>query len=134
MKAVTELNLPEQIGYSSAHTWVARQAPYRVGVSDYAQDRLGALIFADLPEVGSEFAKGEEFGALESAKSISSLYMPVSGRIKAVNQNLKDNLHLPNQDCYGQGWLVELDVNNTDEIENLLSSEAYRQQLQEEQG
>lgn len=120
----------ENLRYSEDHEWISTAAPWRVGVSDYAQHALGDLVFVELPEVGASFAKGEEFGTLESTKSVSPLYMPVSGVIKAVNDALTDSPELVNQSPYEQGWIVEIDAADSGELGSLLDAQAYRAHLE----
>ena len=91
MKDLNDLNFPDDIKYAEDHEWVSVEAPFRIGVSDFAQDALGDLTYVELPDVGMELKKGDEFGTLESTKSVSSLYSPVSGQITAVNEALEDD-------------------------------------------
>ncbi len=132
MKDLSEVNLPSNLQYMESHEWIATSAPYRVGVSDFAQDQLGDLTFVELPEQGATFAKGSEFGSLESIKSVSSIYLPVDGKITAVNTALQDDPGLVNRDPYGEGWLVEIEPVDPAAIGNLLSADAYMAQLKEQ--
>ena len=125
-----ETLIPENLRYSEDHEWISTTAPWRVGVSDYAQHALGDLVFVELPEVGASFAKGEEFGTLESTKSVSPLYMPVSGVIKSVNDALTDSPELVNQSPYEQGWIVEIEAADSGELGSLLDAQAYRAHLE----
>ena len=91
MKAISELNLPEDVRYTDDHEWAKKNGDVvRMGISDYAQDQLGDIVFVELPEVGSSFDKGEEFGTVESVKAVSELYMPMGGEVTAVNEALAD--------------------------------------------
>ncbi|MDE6735781.1 MAG: glycine cleavage system protein GcvH, partial [Desulfovibrio sp.] len=99
------------------------------GISDYAQDQLGDVVYVDLPEPGTHFAAGEEFGSVESVKSVSPLHMPVSGEVLAVNSALEDNPGLLNADCYGQGWIVRIKQDDESEPGRLLDDVSYRNSL-----
>lgn len=129
MKALNELNLPDNLKYHHEHEWISQAAPYRMGVSDFAQSALGDLTFVELPEVGAVFAKGDEFGTLESTKNVSPLLMPVAGKVVAVNEELSDNPGLVNSDPYGEGWIVE--VETSDSLGELMDAAAYKKFLEE---
>jgi len=129
MKEIEELNLPADIYYSSEHEWAAKEGDLiRIGISDYAQDQLGDIVFVELPEVGSSFEKGEEFGTLESVKAVSEIYLPISGEIVAVNEELEDAPELLNEDPYAN-WIVEVRPADSDEFEELLSRDDYLELL-----
>ncbi len=129
MKEIEELNLPGDIYYSKEHEWAARtDDTIRIGISDYAQDQLGDIVFVELPEAGSSFERGEEFGTLESVKAVSEIYLPVSGEIVAVNSELEDAPELLNEDPYGN-WIVEVRPTNIDEYDELLSRDDYLEML-----
>lgn len=119
-------NIPAELLYSEDHEWISKAL--RIGVSDYAQHALGDLTYVELPSVGDSFEKGQEFGTLESTKSVSPLIMPVSGVIKAVNDALVDQPELVNQSPYGEGWIVEIE--NAGSTDGLLDAEAYRKHLE----
>lgn len=125
MKDFSELNLPTQFKYAKDHEWVSPTAPYRIGISDFAQDQLGDLTYVELPEVGKALGKGDEFGSLESIKSVSTLYMPIGGKILAVNENLNDDPGLINRDPYGDGWIIEVEPADPDHFNALLTGDAY---------
>lgn len=129
MKEIEELNLPADIFYSKEHEWSAKQGDIiRIGITDYAQDQLGDIVFVELPEVGSSFAKGDEFGTLESVKAVSEIYLPVSGEIVAVNEELEDSPELINEDPYAN-WIVEVRPTNSDQYDELLSKDDYLELL-----
>lgn len=130
MKELSQLNLPANLKYDAEHEWVATAAPYRVGVSDFAQDALGDLTYVELPEVGASFSKGEEFGTLESTKSVSPLFLPVSGTIAAVNEALEDDPGLVNTDPYGKGWIVEIELSDPAQLDELMSAADYMKHLE----
>lgn len=126
MKDLDEIAIPANLKYAKDHEWITAAAPFRVGVSDFAQDQLGDITFAELPETGRTVAKGEEFGSLESIKSVSSLYSPVAGKVTAVNGALQDDPGLVNRDPYGEGWLIELDPLPAADFAGLMEADAYK--------
>ncbi|MDR1049683.1 MAG: glycine cleavage system protein GcvH [Deltaproteobacteria bacterium] len=130
MKELSELNLPSNVKYHEEHEWVSQSAPFRLGISDFAQDALGALTFVELPEVGAKLVRGEEFGTLESTKSVSPLISPVNGTVKAVNEAIADNPDLVNSDPYGEGWIIEIEM-AASELEAMLDVAAYKKLLEE---
>ncbi len=101
------MNVPEDLQYTVEHEWI--NADGRVGITDYAQDALGDVVFVELPEIGREVEAGEAVGAIESVKSVSDLYSPAAGRVVRVNQELQDHPEWVNQDPYGAGWIFELE-------------------------
>ena len=125
MKEIDELNLPGDIYYSKEHEWAAKDGEViRIGISDYAQDQLGDIVFVELPEPGSTFERDEEFGTLESVKAVSEIYLPVSGEIVAVNDALEDAPELLNEDPY-DNWIVEVRPTDIDQYDELLSRDDY---------
>ncbi|NNK58038.1 MAG: glycine cleavage system protein GcvH [Desulfofustis sp.] len=125
MKEIDELNLPGDIYYSKEHEWAAKEGEViRIGISDYAQDQLGDIVFVELPEPGSSFERNEEFGTLESVKAVSEIYIPVSGEIVAVNNALEDAPELLNEDPY-DNWIVEVRPTDIDQYDELLSRDDY---------
>ena len=125
MKELNELHLPDDIRYTDEHEWARLSGDTaRIGVSDYAQDQLGDIVFVELPAVGDTLAKGEVFGTLESVKAVSELYLPLSGEVVAVNTALADAPELINQDPYA-AWIVEVRPTDTGEYDQLLSAAAY---------
>ncbi len=125
---MSDTSIPSELRYTSEHEWISTSAPWRIGVSDYAQNALGDLTYVELPSVGDTFEKGEEFGTLESTKSVSPLYMPVSGTIKAVNEALADAPELVNQSPYGDGWIVEIE--SAEGLDVLLDADGYKALLE----
>jgi glycine cleavage system H protein len=115
--------------YAESHEWVhvdGQQA--RIGISDHAQEELGAIVFIELPVVGSVFEKGDNFGAIESVKAASDLYLPVSGKIIEANMDLEDNPEAINEDAY-TNWIVKIELTNPAELDELLSPEDYEKTL-----
>jgi glycine cleavage system H protein len=130
-------DIPPDLHYTAEHEWVRRSGEdtVRVGITDFAQSALGDVVFVQLPEVGSSVTAGESFGEVESTKSVSDLFAPVSGTVSAVNGDLEGSPQLVNSDPYGAGWLVDVQVANADELESaisaLLDPGAYRGTLTE---
>ena len=125
MKELNELHLPDDIRYTDEHEWARLSGDTaRIGVSDYAQDQLGDIVFVELPAVGDTLAKGEVFGTLESVKAVSELYLPLSGEVVAVNTALTDAPELINQDPYA-AWIIEVRPTDASEYDQLLSAAAY---------
>ena len=125
MKELNELHLPDDIRYTDEHEWARITGDIaRIGVSDYAQDQLGDIVFVELPAVGDTIAKGEVFGTLESVKAVSELYLPLSGEVVAVNTALTDAPELINQDPYA-AWIIEVRPTDAGEYDQLLSAAAY---------
>lgn len=120
--------VPEGLYYTEEHEWLRVEGEEGVvGITAYAQDQLGDVVFVELPQVGAEYRAKEAFGVVESVKTVSDVYMPVSGRVVAVNGALADRPELVNQDPYGEGWLVRIQILNRDELAGLLDAAAYRQ-------
>ncbi|VFQ46078.1 glycine cleavage system protein GcvH [Desulfoluna butyratoxydans] len=126
MKEISQLVLPEDVKYATDHEWTRTEGDEVViGITDYAQDQLGDIVFVELPQVGDSFDKGEEFGTVESVKAVSELYMPIGGEIVAVNEALEDDPALVNGEPYGQGWLIRVKPADLSEVEALLDKAAY---------
>jgi len=129
MKELSELKLPEELRYTDDHEWASVVGDtVKIGVSDYAQDQMGDIVFVEMPEVGDSFEKGDEFGTLESVKAVSELYLPVSGEVVAVNEALEDSPELVNQAPYAN-WIVEIKLADAGELDQLLTVDAYREIL-----
>lgn len=122
------MNVPQDLRYTAEHEWVRvldDGARVRVGITDFAQDALGDVVYVDLPATGATVAGGESVGELESTKSVSEMYAPVSGTVVAVNEALAENPALLNEDPYGDGWLCDIEVSNADEIGAMMDAAAY---------
>jgi glycine cleavage system H protein len=118
--------IPEELRYTSEHEWVrAGGASARVGITDYAQDQLGDIVFVQLPEPGTSVEAGQSMGEVESTKSVSEIYAPVSGTVSARNDKLGDEPELINSDPYGAGWLVEIELRDPETLEELLDAQGY---------
>ena len=130
MKEINDLILPDDIRYSQSHEWAKAEGDkVKVGISDYAQDQLGDIVFVELPDVGESFEKGAEFGTVESVKAVSELYMPVGGEIIAVNTALEDAPELVNNTPYSDGWMIEFKPDDPSEMDNLMNQDEYLQTL-----
>ncbi len=121
------MKFAEDVRYTQNHEWIRQDGDeYIVGISDYAQDELGDIVFVELPDVGQGFDAGQAFSVVESVKTASDIYMPVAATVTAVNEALRDAPELINQDPFGKGWIVRISVNDTAQLESLLDHRAYR--------
>jgi glycine cleavage system H protein len=118
-------NYPEDLKYHKEHMWVRSDGT--IGITFYAQDQLGEIVFIEVPEAGAEIEAGEAFGEIESRKSVSDLYAPLSGTIKEVNSEVLDAPETINEEPYGKGWIAIIDVGDAGEMENLLSTAEYKE-------
>ena len=128
------MEFPDDLRYSKEHEW-ARLDGNRVvvGITDFAQDELGDVVYVDLPTVGTEIDVAGTFGVVESVKAVSDLYVPVSGTVVEVNSALEDRPELVNESPYGEGWMISIDMSNPDDFQQLLSAAAYQAYLEQEQ-
>jgi glycine cleavage system H protein len=130
MKAISELSLPDDVRYTDDHEWAKENGDVvRIGISDYAQDQLGDIVFVELPEVGSTFEKGDEFGTVESVKAVSELYMPIGGEVTAINEALADQPELVNSEPYDGGWMLEVKASDPAELTALKTKADYLEML-----
>lgn len=119
-------NIPEELHYSKDHEWVRVEGDIAVvGITDYAQDSLGDVVYVELPKAGETFAANESFGSVESVKAVSEVFSPVSGEISAVNESLNDEPEKVNQDPYGDGWMIRVKMSNQGEVDSLLTAAEY---------
>jgi glycine cleavage system H protein len=119
-------NYPNDLKYDKEHEWVRVDGDTAViGISDFAQDQLGEVVFVDLPDAGSDAVAGETFGEVESVKSVSDLFSPVTGSVVEVNDNLTDAPETVNEDPYGDGWLIKVKLTDASELDELMSSADY---------
>ena len=123
---------PADLKYSSEHEWarVGNGDVVEVGITHYAQDTLGDVVFVELPEIGSRVDQFDKFGEIESVKAVSDLFSPVSGTVTAVNQELEQSPELANSDPYGDGWIMEVKLDDPSELDELLDSETYQGTLE----
>ncbi|MFP9192790.1 glycine cleavage system protein GcvH [Natronosalvus vescus] len=121
---------PDDRRYLESHEWALETDDgVKVGISDFAQDELGDVVFVELPDEGDSMTQEEAFGVIESIKAVSDLYAPISGTVTAVNEDLFDAPELVNEDPFGDGWMLEIDPDDESELEALLSAEAYSDQV-----
>ncbi len=126
--------IPKNNLYTRDHEWVRIEGnKAEVGITDHAQIALGDIVFVELPDTEDEIDAGDEFGSIESVKAVTSLFMPMSGRVIAVNTELKDSPEIINEECYDEGWVIRLELSNQEESTELLSSEDYKEFLLEEE-
>ena len=128
---MSELEYPEDLRYTPEHEWVRSGdgGVVRVGITSFAQDALGDVVYVSLPTVGDTLAAGDACGEVESTKSVSDLYAPLSGEVTGVNEALDASPELVNSDPYGEGWMYELRLDDTSQVDGLLDQAAYREQL-----
>ena len=123
-------NIPEELNYTPDHEWIRIDGKKgEVGITEDAQKELGDIVYVELPVLDDEIEAGDEFGTIESVKAVSPLYMPLSGKVVEVNAELRDHPELINDDCYDEGWIVRIEITNTDEQEDLLDAEGYQEIL-----
>ena len=121
------MNIPEDLRYSADHEWAKLSGnSIRIGITDYAQDALGDVVFVQIPTVGAVVALGQSFSEVESTKSVSDIYAPLSGKVSQVNEALAQNPELLNSDPYGDGWICEIELSDPAQFEQLLTSSAYQ--------
>lgn len=121
------MEVPEDLVYSVEHEWARVQGSrIRIGITDYAQDSLGDIVFIELPKIGDDVVPGNSLGEVESTKSVSEIYAPAKGTVVTVNENLADAPEKLNSDPYGEGWICEIELENSSEIDGLLDPAAYR--------
>lgn len=129
-KAIDDLVLPDDVRYTDDHEWARQEGEnIKVGITDYAQDQLGDIVFVELPEVGRTFSAGEEFGTLESVKAVSELYIPIGGEIVAINEDLANTPEQVNSDPYGGGWMIAIKPSDAAEFKALKEKSAYLKML-----
>ena len=130
MKEINELNMPDDARYANDHEWARLEGnKVRVGLDDYAQDQLGDIVFVELPQEGDSFKKGEVFATVESVKAVCECYLPMGGKIIAVNTALEETPELLNKSPYGDGWLVDLDPADLSEMDTLMTNVACLEKL-----
>jgi glycine cleavage system H protein len=127
------MDYPEELRYTKEHEWVSVEEGdrVRVGITDFAQDALGDVVYVDIPEEGTEVTSGQAFGEVESTKSVSDIYSPVSGRIAERNGVLSETPELVNRDPYGEGWMVVVEMSDPSELNGLLNAASYREMVEE---
>jgi glycine cleavage system H protein len=126
------MNVPDDLRYTSDHEWARREGDrVRIGITDYAQDALGDVVFVQLPEPGTTVTAGQSFSEVESTKSVSDIYAPVAGTVMEINSELTDSPQRLNEDPYGEGWICGIELADPAEFDALLDAEAYRKLIEE---
>jgi glycine cleavage system H protein len=132
---LAEYEIPNDLRYSEDDEWVRQDDDsVTIGITDYAQQQLGDIVFIELPEVESTIDKGEPFGVIESVKAVSDLIAPISGVVAEVNEALVERPEIANEDCYGEGWILLIEGTDSEEYESLLDPSAYRKHVEERGG
>lgn len=122
------MNFPEDLRYSKEHTWLRTDGNTgTIGITEFAQSELGEIVYADLPNNGLSFEQDKVFGSVEAIKTVSDLFMPISGKVIETNKRLLQEPTLINKDPYGEGWMMKIEITNLTESNNLLNAEAYKQ-------
>lgn len=129
------MEFPDDLKYTREHEWIKMNGKFAaVGVTDYAQDQLGDIVYVEFPDEGEVVSKGDAFVVLESTKAVSDVYAPISGKVVEINDPLKDNPETVNEDCYGEGWLIKLEIKDPSELDDLMGSVEYKAYVMEEKG
>lgn len=129
---IIKMELPSELLYSEEHEWIkVDNNKATIGITEFAQDELGDIVFVELPEVGDTIEMDESFGSVESVKTVSELYAPISGTIKEVNAELEDNPEFVNESPYEKAWMITVEISDDTEIDKLLSPEKYQEQISE---
>jgi len=122
------MNLPNNLKYTSEHEWIRVEGDFAyVGITEFAQKELGDIVFIEIETVGEELAKGDTFGTIEAVKTVSDMFMPLSGEVVEVNPKLEDEPEVVNNAPYNDGWMIKMTINNKEELEELLSEDAYKE-------
>jgi glycine cleavage system H protein len=128
------MSVPQDLVYSEEHEWVKVEGnKARVGITEFAQHELGDIVFVELPEVGAELKADEPFGSVESVKTVSELYAPVSGKVVEINEDLSDSPEFVNESPYEKAWMVVIEMSDSSEVEKLLSAEKYEEMTKEDE-
>jgi len=124
------MNFPEGIKYTEEHEWISLDGDVAtIGITDFAQSELGDIVFVEVETVGESLAKNEVFGTVEAVKTVSDLYLPVSGEVLEVNERLADEPELINNDPFGEGWIIKLKVDNLADVDALMDADAYKESV-----
>lgn len=128
------MEFPGNVLYTESHEWVKDEGiKVTIGLTDYAQSQLKDIVYVEFPEIGSKFKKGESIGVVESVKTVADIFSPVTGKVMETNFTLKDHPQFVNQDPYGKGWIVKMEMQNEEELKGLLSAKAYQDFLPKEE-
>lgn len=123
---MADLKYPAELKYTKEHEWIKLEGNVgTIGITDFAQDQLGDVVYVELPAVGATVGQGKQFGTVESVKTVSDLYSPISGKVVAINEELASQPELVNSDPYGGGWMIKVELSNPDETQQLMSADDY---------
>ena len=127
--------VPKDLRYTKEHEWLKVEGSKGViGITDFAQEQLGDVVFVEVPAVGTDLEQESTFGVVESVKTVSDLFAPISGKVAAVNKDLEANPELVNQDPFGKGWMIEIEMANPGQVDDMLSADEYEAFIKEQQG
>ncbi|MRG85151.1 glycine cleavage system protein GcvH [Salinibacillus xinjiangensis] len=127
------MSLPKELKYSEEHEWVKEEGEkIRIGITDFAQSELGDIVFVELPEVGDEVEADEPFGSVESVKTVSELYAPLSGKVVEINEELDDSPEFVNESPYEKAWMIVIEPSDKSQLDDLMSAEEYEEMINEE--
>ena len=127
------MNTPKELRYSEEHEWVKVEGnQVRIGITDFAQAELGDIVFVELPEVGDEISADEPFGSVESVKTVSELYAPISGKVVAINEDLDDSPEFVNESPYEKAWMIVVEPTDASEVDSLMTAEQYEEMVKED--
>jgi len=127
------MEFPEGLKYTKEHEWVlVEDRTATIGITEYAQQELGDIVYVELPEVGEKIVKDDPFGAVESVKAVSDIYAPVSGTVIEVNDTLPDSPETINDDAYGDGWMIKVEMSDADDLKDLMSAEEYAEYVDQQ--
>lgn len=125
------MNFPSELRYTKEHEWIRTEGnTATVGITDFAQEELGDIVFIEFEPIDSDLTQNDIFGTVEAVKTVSELFMPVSGRLVTVNKDLEGHPEYVNEDPYGKGWMVKIELNDTSELDDLLSADDYQQMVE----
>lgn len=127
------MSIPKDLRYSEEHEWAKAEGDkVRIGITDFAQHELGDIVFVELPEVGAELTANEPFGSVESVKTVSELYAPISGKVVEINSDLEDSPELVNESPYEKAWMIVVESSDSSELDKLMTAEQYEEMISEE--
>ncbi len=127
------MDFPEGLKYSKEHEWVLVEDDVAIiGITEFAQGELGDIVFVELPDVGEKISKDDPFGSLESVKAVSDIFAPISGAVTEINDDLKENPETINEDPYGDGWMIKVQMTDMDELKDLMSSDDYAEFIEQQ--
>lgn len=125
------MNIPENLLYTEDHEWIRVEGEFAIiGITDFAQKELGDIVFVEVETVDEELDKGEAFGTIEAVKTVSDLFMPLGGTVAELNDKIEDEPEVINKDAYGEGWIIKVKIADTAELDDLLSPESYRSNIE----